>query len=344
MNLKTETPQDETLAGTMSLHCRKMLGAFLKLDGLRGLAILMVLCLHYLNDSQGGAFGSFLYRFKVMFRLGWSGVDLFFVLSGFLIGGILLNARNSQNYYRTFYLRRVNRIFPIYYAWILLYLLIRMTGMRGVGAAMPAATSAGSLHHIPFYLLFLQNLTSMPFGTFDWYWLAVTWSLAVEEQFYFIAPVLIRTLSKRSIFIVLCATVVLTPVLRDLAYRVSSLDHVYLYILMPFRADSLALGMLAAVAWQDKKMRALFQSHRRAIYAALMVFFLGYLYLLKFSPGPSSHLTCVIGVFLACLFLWLSASRGSCGPRGQIGRNHALEMAHAIRRNFLLRLSDSPPC
>src|SRR5579859_4904165 len=65
-----------------------------ELDGLRGVAILLVLFLHYVADSGGGEFGSFLYRFKQLFRLGWTGVDLFFVLSGFLIGGILLQARD----------------------------------------------------------------------------------------------------------------------------------------------------------------------------------------------------------------------------------------------------------
>jgi peptidoglycan/LPS O-acetylase OafA/YrhL len=88
-----------------------------QLDGLRGLAILLVLALHFLNDSNHGPFGSFLYRFGSAFRLGWAGVDLFFVLSGFLIGGILLDARSSSNYFSVFYIRRLHRIVPIFYLW-----------------------------------------------------------------------------------------------------------------------------------------------------------------------------------------------------------------------------------
>ena len=74
-----------------------------ELDGLRGTAILLVLLLHYVTDSRTheGDFGA-LYRIAQVFRLGWSGVDLFFVLSGFLIGGILLDARSSQNTSRRF--------------------------------------------------------------------------------------------------------------------------------------------------------------------------------------------------------------------------------------------------
>jgi peptidoglycan/LPS O-acetylase OafA/YrhL len=93
-----------------------------ELDGLCGGAILMVFLLHYVTDSRTheGNFG-LLYHFAQIFRLGWSGVDLFFVLSGFLIGGILLDARSSSNYFQTFYTRRIRRILPIYYVWIALY-------------------------------------------------------------------------------------------------------------------------------------------------------------------------------------------------------------------------------
>ena len=84
-----------------------------QLDGLRGIAILLVLGLHYLADSNHGPFGSFIYRFGCAFRLGWAGVDLFFILSGFLIGGILLEVRGADNYFSAFYIRRLHRIVPV---------------------------------------------------------------------------------------------------------------------------------------------------------------------------------------------------------------------------------------
>ncbi len=154
-------------------------------------------------------------------------MDLFFVLSGFLIGGILLDAKNSENYYRTFYARRIHRIFPIYYGWILLYLLIRTVGTRWIPSFLPIA--AGGLKHLPFDLLFVQNFTQLPFGTLDWYWFLVTWSLAVEEQFYPVAPVVIRSLSRASLTITLCATVVLAPILREMLFRFTSQLHVLEY-------------------------------------------------------------------------------------------------------------------
>jgi peptidoglycan/LPS O-acetylase OafA/YrhL len=88
-----------------------------ELDGLRGLAIFLVVLFHYVSQEGDAAATAsrFLQRFAI---LGWSGVDLFFVLSGFLIGGILIDARASSFYYRTFYARRFFRIIPLYYLWI----------------------------------------------------------------------------------------------------------------------------------------------------------------------------------------------------------------------------------
>jgi Acyltransferase family len=95
-----------------------------ELDGLRGLAILLVMLCHYVGNPDHSPLGFLPHRFFLAFTAGWSGVDLFFVLSGFLIGGILLEARDSPNYFRTFYIRRVFRILPIYYLWTPLFALI----------------------------------------------------------------------------------------------------------------------------------------------------------------------------------------------------------------------------
>src|SRR5271154_3638227 len=86
------------------------------LDGLRGMAILLVLGFHFCGDSH--------YFFAPIFRIGWMGVDLFFVLSGYLITTILLNTRGQRNYYRNFYVRRFLRIFPLYYGFLAVFLLI----------------------------------------------------------------------------------------------------------------------------------------------------------------------------------------------------------------------------
>jgi peptidoglycan/LPS O-acetylase OafA/YrhL len=90
-------------------------GRIPELDGLRGFAILLVIICHYVANADHARLGFWPHHILNILAIGWSGVDLFFVLSGFLIGGILLEARTAPNYFRAFYMRRVHRILPIYY-------------------------------------------------------------------------------------------------------------------------------------------------------------------------------------------------------------------------------------
>lgn len=85
-----------------------------ELDGIRGVAIALVLSFHFFNVSAVVTPGGVAHYVLAPLRLGWTGVDLFFVLSGFLIGGILLDARGSSSYFKTFYVRRFYRIVPLY--------------------------------------------------------------------------------------------------------------------------------------------------------------------------------------------------------------------------------------
>src|SRR5207245_2913352 len=129
-------------------------GRIPELDGLRGIAICLVLGAHFINVTNGPRLAAF---FQDLFLLGWSGVDLFFVLSEFLIGGILLDVRSSHSYFKTFYARRFFRIIPIYYLWVTLYLLL-----VGLGSSfLRAHTRSGTVPPLGFdiyaHYLFLQN-------------------------------------------------------------------------------------------------------------------------------------------------------------------------------------------
>src|ERR1700733_3299047 len=101
-------------------------GRILELDGLRGMAIVMVIVFHYVAIVEAPARHRIVPHVQRLLEIGWSGVDLFFVLSGFLIGGILLDAKWSNSYFKTFYGRRIYRIFPIYYLWIAAYFLLAL--------------------------------------------------------------------------------------------------------------------------------------------------------------------------------------------------------------------------
>src|SRR5262249_23229097 len=175
-----------------------------ELDGLRGLAILFVLVYHYANFDV--APHSLFYYLSLPQRLTWTGVDLFFVLSGFLIGGILIDQRESSQYFFPFYLRRFHRIFPIYYIFIASLFIRTMVWPRW-------ALSASAMPLWP-YPFFLQTLLSPVVMTFGPAWSGATWSLAIEEQFYLLLPLAVRRLSAKSLlrFVVVC--VLAAPIVR----------------------------------------------------------------------------------------------------------------------------------
>jgi peptidoglycan/LPS O-acetylase OafA/YrhL len=252
-----------------------------ELDGLRGLAILLVIICHYIANAAHAPLGFFLDHLFTCMDVGWSGVDLFFVLSGFLIGGILLDARRSPRYFQTFYLRRAHRILPIYYVWLSFYVITAgaiVFLVRSPVYILPEGIriSASDLRSVPHYFLFLQNVLYGP-TRFEWIWLAVTWSLAVEEQFYLVAPPLVRYLSARALIIALCSTIVLAPFLRYFAFvHWPHLDHFYQFA-MPCRADALSLGILAAIAWRWEPFHSFLNRHpallqRAVVYLGLAVF------------------------------------------------------------------------
>lgn len=215
------------------------------LDGLRGIAILLVLVFHLLDRLPANA-GIFRYL-VVAGRLAWSGVDLFFVLSGFLIGGILLDAQRSPHYYKTFYLRRAFRILPIY------AVLLALAATRNLPVHWAVL---GKLYpsNIPWvcYLTLTQNF-AMALGMRGLMSLSPTWSLAVEEQFYLTVPLIVRKLSRLHLTRLLVMALVAAPLLRTLLYHFYSRGPIACHRLMPCRADALSLGVLSALACRDRR-------------------------------------------------------------------------------------------
>ena len=252
-----------------------------ELDGLRGLAILLVLLGHYFAVPGIGA-ASLLNGY--WFRLGWTGVDLFFVLSGFLIGGILLEVRNSPNYFKTFYARRFFRIIPLYYVWILICIALSVFEWRFL------STRIGPVQRIDISILaqflFLQNFREFLKATLSLWWFSSTWSLAVEEQFYLVAPLLVRYLPKRLLALVLVLVTFTAPVLRLMIRNGLPNGPWLAYRLMPCRADSLAVGVLAALIWTNAKTRAWVETHVAVLYGSFAVLFAGVAYLWRWYSDP----------------------------------------------------------
>ena len=185
-------------------------GHILALDGLRGIAILLVVACHFVSNLRITADGwaSPLVAFA---HAGWAGVDLFFVLSGFLITGILVDARGSSSYFKAFYARRVLRILPAYYGF--LFVIFVVLPALHVGAGDNAMLAR---QHQGWYWLHLTNvmmaLDELPgHGPYP---STLFWSLAVEEQFYFIWPAIVALCSTNTLRKVCIAGVIGCIVLR----------------------------------------------------------------------------------------------------------------------------------
>lgn len=231
------------------------------LDGIRGLAVFMVFLVHY----GGGAKSSniVLHTIGIAVTAGWSGVTLFFILSGFLISGIIWDSRNSEGWWGRFYMRRTLRIFPLYYASLLLVFI----------AAVIAGHGHYSLSRIWVYALYLQNVPIHfdPGNLGSPLYVTHFWSLAVEEQFYLFWPLLltrVRTLDQaRKLSL---AVFFVSAAFRFVAWYLipahdasgASLHRAFhgAYAFTPSRAGELAIGAYLAMCYRDRALWKRLQS------------------------------------------------------------------------------------
>ncbi|WP_223758403.1 acyltransferase [Myxococcus sp. RHSTA-1-4] len=248
------------------------------LDGLRGVAVLLVIAYHSLTGLRSASLGT-------LFQVGWAGVDLFFVLSGFLITRILVQTRERGAYFRTFYARRALRIWPLY------FLVLAFT-FGVMGRLLPALAFDTQRYPWVLYALYLQNLWQTDFGPAP---INVTWSLAIEEQFYLVWPLLVFFLRNGQLRALLWACVLLSPVARFAAlWEGAAPIQVYTFTL--FRLDGLALGGLLALGVVDGRYTAdrLEQWSRGLAVLALGVAF--GLSIVFFSHGQAIHMaTALVG-------------------------------------------------
>lgn len=204
------------------------------LDGLRALAVLLVLYNHappllFGDGGRGIWHGS---------RGAWLGVDLFFVLSGFLITSILLQAHGRPGALRRFWLRRALRIFPLAYAYLVTLAVVTWLVPGFLHLRDASAFGVAAVYLINFHI-----------ATHGWPATAFSllWSLAVEEHFYLVWPFVVLHLPRRLVVVVVLALVALAPLLR--AVELSRLGAVGVYVTTHCRCDTLAWGALLAIGW-----------------------------------------------------------------------------------------------
>jgi peptidoglycan/LPS O-acetylase OafA/YrhL len=213
------------------------------LDGLRGIAILLVLLHHFTILEPAGTVASWLAHVAL---IGWSGVDLFFVLSGFLITGILIDARGSDRYFTSFYARRTLRIFPLYY----LVVFVSLEVLPLAPSLHDVLAGAGAPSEQWPYWLYLSNFAIAARERFMHGVLDISWSLAIEEQFYLVWPAVVWLCPPRALGWLCLALVLLPPVARATALAAGA-EPIALYVLPFFRADALATG--ACLAWLSRR-------------------------------------------------------------------------------------------
>lgn len=308
----------------------------IELDGLRGFALVMILVFHAVSQEGAYPSGTFLYFLQRSFAMGWTALDLFFVLSGFLIGGILMDARASHSYFKTFYLRRVFRIVPVYFAWVLFYVLLAafaaglVVRLSNTGLRPPLDFSIWS------HYLFLQNSFDFHYHGLAGAWFGHLWSLAVEEQFYLLAPLAIRVIPPRHLKWVL-AGVVLAAILTRFYLRFHV--HMALELLTTrtvSRMDSLAIGMLAAIVVRSESGQRWLGQNLSALRGILALLTAGALGFFLFSFGSNTPSMQMIG------FTWMAAFYAAVLLLAV--QNRSGWLAGFLRTPFLLELGSVSYC
>ena len=230
------------------------------LDGLRGLAILLVLLYHYGSALNQDSFAE--HAVKQVVAVGWTGVDLFFVLSGFLITGILLDSRDSDNFFSSFYLRRILRIFPLYYfSCLFLFFVLPI-----LNPAAPAS-SAGER---TWYLTYLQNWTNVLVAGRLRGLAGHFWSQGIEEQFYIIWPWIVYRCKPQRL-LKICAGGAVASLSLRLMLLAGHFNPVVVYRNTFTRMDALLIGALCACLLRDQVWVKRLRQHVDWMWAAPLV-------------------------------------------------------------------------
>jgi len=278
-------------------------GNIRELDGLRGIAIFLVL-IHHFWPRVGP-----LVRYHEIPHLGWIGVDLFFVISGFLIGGILLDTLGDAHYYRNFYARRSLRIFPLYYLFLVVMFIAVPMAEHGSYFRTSFLRESGSPL---WYFLYQSNLREAILGHEPAYFLAPLWSLSIEEQFYISFALIVQKLGHVRLGRLLWGLILAAPVYRVLMFLLVPGNERIQYLSTPSRVDVISMGVLIALSFRLGRVTL---SRRKAGWLAggmIAVF------ITAFALGGMDRYTTftrlagysLVAVMFATIVLWAVLNRG----------------------------------
>jgi len=278
------------------------------LDGLRGVAVLLVICVHA-NHPFGGIFppGPFDKTLAAVFGAGWIGVNIFFVLSGFLITGILLDSKTASSPVLNFYARRALRIFPLYFAFLLLVSLPAFIHFRIpflVRLSPDDLLSVGGFYY-NFRISFFSHASLVNIHHF--------WSLCVEEHFYLIWPFIVICLSAKRL-VQVCLTGMILSLSARIAVLASGQWKLTAYYITPCELDGLLAGAFLACALRNPDLRKCVADGcgkitcLAAASLILLIMYQGHFYN-EDGPGISGNLSLTIGISaVSLLFTGLIAN------------------------------------
>jgi peptidoglycan/LPS O-acetylase OafA/YrhL len=274
------------------------------LDGVRGVAILLVLFYHVVDFSgleQSNLIDRALHSVG---SAGWLGVDLFFVLSGFLITGILYEAKGSARYFTSFYGRRVLRIFPLYYGFLAFILVVAPLVLAPDVAADLRAKQG-------WYWAYLSNVEV---ALHDWSepsYLGHFWSLAIEEQFYLIWPWIVLACDRRRLMLVCAGCFLIALAMRTTVPH--AMEPVAAYVLLPTRMDTLATGAFVALLMRGSDGREWLRRWAPVV-LVVGVSWLGMLFLVRGGLDPGDRIVQTLGysvIAISCGALIATAVQGT---------------------------------
>jgi peptidoglycan/LPS O-acetylase OafA/YrhL len=290
------------------------------LDGMRGIAVLAVLAFHFAwtfpGEDPGAAHGvteKLAVHLHDFLWSGWTGVDLFFVLSGFLItrGLVTPSKKPLGTRMKMFWMRRVLRIFPLYYAVVIVGTIVCLA----IGGWTPS---------LP-YWLYMQNY-ALAFDNEVMRWTAHFWSLAIEEQFYFVWPIVALASPKRRLIPIILLVILACVMLRaGITMKGHFWDELtikkFVYRATFTRCDGLLMGALVAVLQRehDHPLSYAWRRMRWPVFVATALALLG-LYALAHGLNDYDRRVMVVGYFLLAVFFASGVSLCADGVIGERAR------------------------
>jgi peptidoglycan/LPS O-acetylase OafA/YrhL len=276
-----------------------------ELDGLRGIAVLLIVFWHYVFSLiHNPAPDTFLSYAKIVGRYTWTAVDLFFVLSGFLIGTICIKKCQSKNFLKIFFAKRCLRILPPYTLLLISYFVAKYCLVEPHWAWLLQSTISDFWFFSPF-----QNIPMFLQNTYGCGWLSITWTLSIEEQFYLLAPFAFLWMRPVQVILLSISLIFLSIFIRNYFYDTNIL------LTLPARFDGMCTGILIAYFLSEDKIRLTLSL--QPIWLGFLAFlFLLNTFLLSFRAdfGSVSPTWFAVGFGICIIYCVVQSDKWFLGP------------------------------